>query len=91
MKTTADYSEESNPWHAWITENSPEFGEFIRYAAKVERLNEDNRGLPWLLAIPKWLENSELDTEKALDAWISYCKFRAELIEYRTPTIKAGN
>ena len=91
MKKIEEYSAMPNPWHAWIMDNAPAFADFIRYAAKIERLNADNRGRPWLVAIPEWLDNSGLDNEEALDAWVAYCNFRADLNEYRTPRARGVN
>lgn len=91
MQTITDYHNAPNPWFAWITDNAPEFGDFIRYAAKIERLNADNRGPLWLKAIPEYLDNSGLDNEEALDAWIAYCQFRTALTEYRTQGVRGVN
>ena len=83
--TIAEYSANtSNPWHAWIQENCPEFSEFILYATAVLRLNAESRGIPFGQAIPIYIKENGLDFDSALDSFIAYEGFNRELTEYRS-------
>jgi len=82
--TIAEYSgNTSNPWNAWVQENYPQYSDFIKFAVHTERLNADNRGLPFLLAASNFITENRLDYNKAIAAFLAYEVFRRELDEYR--------
>jgi len=83
-KTIAEYSaNKSNPWHAWIQDNYPQYSDFIKFAGNIVRLNAESRGTLFAVAIPSFIEQNNLDYDNALDAFIAYEVFKRELDKER--------
>jgi hypothetical protein len=68
-----------NPFHNWIMENHPDFSDFIKFAGNIVRLNAENRGTLFAVAIPAYIAQHNLDYDNALDAFIAYEVFKREL------------
>jgi len=83
-KTIAEYSADpSNPLHAWIVDNAPEFREFILLTQKLQRLQADNRGPGVFAGVEAYFAETGVDRNAACDAWVAYEDFKGKLIEYR--------
>lgn len=83
-KTIAQYSADpSNPWHAWVMDNAPEYRSFILLTQKLQRLAAESRGPGVIAGVEKFINENNLNRAQAIDAWIAYEDFKCKLTEYR--------
>lgn len=80
-----------NPWHFWLEDNVPvEYRRFVMKAVTFSKYM-DTKG--WTLgyvekALKEVAVSESIDFMTAVDYWIAYEEFKAELAEYRLA--KAG-
>jgi hypothetical protein len=89
-RSISDYSNTTNPWHNWIQDNAPEFRDFISKTQQLHRLVANGQwdNLAMAKRLEQYIVDNGLDRNAALDAWIAYEVFKADLSSYRLA--KAG-